>query len=99
MEKIEKMKNSYPTKDLNEASFLYASGRKLIRLEEDSNGRYWFIFENGLICKKLIDSYWRREATVNAKEFADAFRSLKDRIFKNKEVKYGYGNRKNNYKY
>lgn len=75
------METPYRTKDLNEASFLYASGQKLIKLEEDDNRRCWFIFDNELTCQKLIDSYWRKEATVNAKEFADAFRSLKDRIF------------------
>ena len=84
------MENTYRTKDLNEASFLYASHKKLIGLEEH-NGRYWFVFEDRPACQKLIDAYWQREATVNAKEFADAFRSLKDRIFKNKEVKYEYG--------
>ena len=75
------MESIYRTKDLNEASYLYAAGQKLIRLEEDTNKRCWFIFDNEIVCQGLIDSYWRKEATVNAKEFADAIRSLKDRIF------------------
>lgn len=93
------MEKFYRTRDLNEASFLFASRQKLIRLEEDS-GRFWFVFEDRPACQKLIDAYWRREATVNAKEFADSFRSLKDRIFKNKEVKYGneYGKANTAYK-
>lgn len=75
------METFYRTKDLNEASFLYASCQKLVKLEKDDDRRYWFIFDNKLACQRLIDSYWRKEATVNAKEFADAMRSLKDRIF------------------
>jgi len=89
--RLKKMENAYRTKDLAEASFLYASHQKLIRLEEDNNGRYWFIFGDKGQCEELVNQYWRREATVNAKEFADAFRSLKDRIFKNKEGRYEYG--------
>jgi len=29
----------------------------------------------------MVNSYWRKEASVNAKEFADAIRTLKDLIF------------------
>ena len=85
------MENIYKTKDLSEAAYLYASHQKLIGLEEDACGRCWFIFENGVLCRPLVNSYWRKEAMVNAKDFADAFRSLKDRIFRNKEVLYGNG--------
>ena len=80
METREKMENKYRTKDLSEASFLYASGQKLITLESD-NERFWFVFEDKQACQHLIDAYWRKEAMVNAKEFADSLRSLKDRIF------------------
>ncbi len=74
------IENTYKTKDLSEASFLYASHQKLIRLEEDT-GRYYFVFEDRSTCQKLIDTYWRKEATVDAKELLDSLRSLKDRIF------------------
>ncbi len=74
------MNNSYRTKDLSEAAFLYASGAKLIKLDNE-NGRVWFIYADKAQCEKLADSFWSKEATVNAKEFADAFRTLKDMIF------------------
>lgn len=77
------MENYYRTKDLAEASFLYASGVKLIRSETD-NGRVWFLFSDKNTCNKLTGSFWGREAMVNAKAYADANRSLKDVIF-NKE--------------
>jgi hypothetical protein len=79
------MKNPYRTKDLSETAFLYASGKRLITTENDS-GRVWFAFEDRLSCNDLVDSFWRKEATVNAKEFSDAIRTLKDLIF-NKERK------------
>lgn len=75
------MKNCYRTKDLSEASFLYAYGKKLIRTEND-NGKLWFIFDDKVSCEELANSFWRREATVNAKEFSDATRTLKDLIFR-----------------
>jgi len=68
------------TQDLYESALLYASGQKLIQLKNNS-GRFSFIFEDGQACQGLIDAYWRKDAMVNAKEFADAVRSLKDRIF------------------
>lgn len=72
--------NLFLTKDLGEASFLYASGRKLIQLiKEDS--RFSFAFDDKTACQKLIDTLWKKEAVVNAKELLDAMRSLKDLIF------------------
>jgi len=70
----------YSTRDLSEASFLYASGIKLIRLNKD-NDRFWFVFEDKNLCGQLTDSFWRKEASVNAKEYADALRTMKDLIF------------------
>lgn len=71
---------NYRTKDLSESAFLYASRKRLINTEND-NGKVWFIFEDKLSCEELVNSFWRKEASVNAKEFADAIRTLKDLIF------------------
>ena len=75
-----KMKKPYRTKDLFESAFLYASGKRLASVENDGKKCY-FIFDNFISCKELADCFWRKEALVNAKEFADAFRTLKDIIF------------------
>ena len=75
-----KIKNSYRTKDLPEAALLYSSGKKLINSEKD-NGKVWFIFSDRASCEELTNSFWRKEAIVNAKEFSDALRTLKDLIF------------------
>lgn len=73
------MKN-YRTKDLAEASFLYASGKRLIE-SEHKDGRVWFAFQDKPSCEELVCSYWRKEASVDAKTYADALRTLKDLIF------------------
>ncbi len=77
-------KNEYRVKDLHESAYLYVSGKKLLRLDKENNF-YWFIFEDQAGCRALIDSYWRRESSVCAKDFADAIRSLRDRILSLKE--------------
>lgn len=74
------IENSYRIKDLSLASFLYASGAKLIKLD-NQNHRVWFLFDDKPSCERSADSFWRKDAIVNAKEFADAFRTLKDLIF------------------
>jgi hypothetical protein len=75
------MDNVYRTRDLSLASYLYASKKKLIGLEEDSGRKFLFVFEDTASCQKLVDSFWRREAVVNVKDFSDAMRSLKDLIY------------------
>jgi hypothetical protein len=78
-EKI-RSKEFFRTKDISEASFLYASDKKLIELEK-SGYFFYFVFEDVSGCMALIQSFWRKEAMIDAKTYADAFRSLKDRLF------------------
>lgn len=79
------MNSIYRTRDLAEAAFLYTCHKKLIGHNED-NGKVWFVFENKADCEKLAQSFWGKEATVNAKELCDSLRTLKDIIF-NRERK------------
>jgi len=71
--------NIFRTKDLNEATYLYVSNKKLLDIEKD-NGFCWFIFEDNEGCRALLDTYWRNEALVSAKTFAEALKSLKYRV-------------------
>lgn len=45
------MKDTYQTKDLPEASFLYASGKKLTSID-NRHGKVWFIFISRSSCEK-----------------------------------------------
>ena len=75
-----KMDKTYRTKDLALAAFLYVSNKKLSGLEED-NGKFLFVFNGKADCEKLTDAFWRKEAMVNAREFCDSLRTMKDLIF------------------
>ena len=72
----------YHTKDLYEAAALYAIGKKLLELEQEDRF-YWFVFE-GEECQELSDKYWSGEIKIDAKAYANAIRSLKDRVFAHK---------------
>ncbi len=71
--------NSYKTKDLYEAAFLYASGVKLTGLENDGK-QMLFVFLGGEV-NQLSDTYWSKSGQIVAKDYADGIRSLKDRLF------------------
>lgn len=68
------------TKDLYEASAIYSIHGKFIGLEKDGK-QFWFVFENKNICEEIRNNYWQKQLSVDAKTYADAIRSLKDRIF------------------
>lgn len=69
------------TKDLYEAAFLFAQGQKLIRLEKDGS-IYWFVFGNdNFTAEQLRNLYWSGEGLVSGRSYAEAIRSLKDRLF------------------
>jgi len=73
-------KNWFKTKDLYEASALYAVKTPILAIERDGK-QCWFVFDKPEDCRKNANSYWQGELVVNAKDFADAIRTLKDRIF------------------
>jgi len=73
----------YKTKDIYEASALVAANLTIAGLEADS-GFYWFVFQSGDLSRKTSELFWRNELSVLAKDYADALRTLKDRIFANK---------------
>lgn len=73
-------KNVYLTKDLYEASFLYAKRLRLLGLQKEGS-YFWFIFEGKEKAEILSTQYWQRKGQVSPKEYADAIRSLKDMIF------------------
>ena len=78
-------KNEFSTKDLHEAAYLYATGYKLLRLDKEKT-YYWLVFEDTEACNRAIEKFWRKEGLIDAKTYADAIRSLKDRLFSLKRV-------------
>lgn len=74
---------TFKTRDLYEAAFLYASEVKLLTLKAEGR-EFWFIFESKE-SGELSGEYWRGEGNIAPKKYSDAIRSLKDLIFSRKE--------------
>lgn len=72
--------NYYSTKDLSEASLLMAKGQKLTGMRREGS-TYWFEFTDKKVCEELSNRFWFGECLVNAKTYADALATLKNRIF------------------
>lgn len=71
---------TYSTKDLYEASFLYAVGKKLVDLTREGP-QAWFNFEDEDGCHRLSRVFWAKEGSVVPKIYAESIRSLKDMLF------------------
>ena len=72
--------STYTTKDLYEASFLYAAGKKLVDLTRDGP-QAWFNFEDEDGFHRLSRVFWSKEGSVVPKIYAEYIRSLKDMLF------------------
>lgn len=76
------MNNQFITKDLSLAGLLYAKGVSFVGVNR--NGKLcWFVFGNHELCVKFQQEFFSKSVEVNAKEYADALRTLKDLVFAN----------------
>ena len=74
------MFDEFLTKDLSVAGLCYAKGVKLLEVRRE--GRLcWFVFQNKNRCQDLQQDYFAKAVEVNAKDYADALRTLKDLVF------------------
>ena len=76
------MIKEFKTKDLYLASFLFAKEKVLARVDREKN-ICWFVFKD--INEEMINKFWSGQAECEAKTFSDAIRTLKDRIFSEKQ--------------
>jgi hypothetical protein len=74
--------NSYfPSRDLYFSSYLFAKGHKLISIEPDDTGSfYWFLFENKEACEREEQAFLKNTVSVKAKDFAEAIKFLKRKV-------------------
>lgn len=75
--------DEYATKDLGEAAALLCSSAKLLKLQKE-NKFFWFIFANKSLTEQLANEYWSGGLKLPAKQYSEALRSLKDRLFAQK---------------
>jgi len=74
----------YITKDLPLASALLSLRQRLLHLKNEGS-HFIFIFQNNRTCEKLANAFLNRELTVDAKTYAESLRTLKDKIFQQKQ--------------
>lgn len=74
----------YMTKDLPLAAALLSLHQRLLHLKSERD-YFIFIFQNKETCEKLANAFLNRELKVDAKTYAESLRSLKDKIFQQKE--------------
>lgn len=70
----------YKTKDLGLASMLTVKKQKMISLEKDGH-IFWFVFSNKNKCEQLSNEYYYGKVLVDALEFHEVMKRLKNRIF------------------
>jgi len=79
---------SYETKDWIEAALLLTHNLSLIRVKRDR--ACYFEFQEKEKAAIVVEAYWQGNLNVNARDFVDAQRRVKDLI--HKEPKNGHGN-------
>lgn len=70
----------FKSKDLYLAAYLYAEKQELVRVDRAS-GICWFVFTDRDQCERIANTFWSGKGICYGKAYADAIRSLKDRIF------------------
>jgi len=72
----------YLARDLGLCSALSITpGIKLLRLDKDPSGFYWFVFSNISLCESVAQRYWFDSLVIdNAKAYNDARKSLMDKL-------------------
>ena len=74
------MSDHFLTKDLQLAGLLYAKGVTFVGVNR--NGKLcWFVFENHQLCERLQQQFFSKSVVINAKDYSDALRTLKDLVF------------------
>lgn len=68
------------TKDLAVAALWYAKGIVLKRVDR-LGSVCWFVFGNPSVCLQLQSMFFSKQVEVNAKEYSDALRTLKNLVF------------------
>jgi hypothetical protein len=74
------MSNEYLTKNIGEAASLISKNIKLIRIDRQ-NDVCFFVFDQKQNCEKLSKEFFFGELLVNAREFFEAEKRLKQLIF------------------
>ena len=71
----------FSSRDLYFSSYLFAKGYKLISIDFDSAGNfYWFVFNQKEKCEQEEQAFSKNEVSVKAKDFSEAIKFLKRKV-------------------
>lgn len=76
------MKDIAESKDLFLSALWLATGHKLLGIRRDGS-QCWFRFADKKSCEEMQFRLYSREEMVNAKDYMEAIRTLKDLIYSN----------------
>jgi len=78
---IKDYSKEFSTKHLGLASAILASGYKLIDLDRSIKKDTVFIFKRTKGIESMIDKYFNGELKIDALEYSNSIKTLKDRIY------------------
>ncbi len=78
--KLETSDTEHFVKDFGLATALVTKDIKLLRLEKDPTGFFWFVFPTGK-SNELADAYWSDDLLVPARKYSITSKSLKNQLF------------------
>lgn len=81
--KLKSSSDEYFVKDFGLATAIVTYEIKLLRLEKDPNGFFWFVFPAGK-SNELANAYWADELMVSARKYSISSKSLKNQLFSQK---------------
>lgn len=74
------MTEIFSTRDLYLAGLIYSKGVGFQGVRREGKV-CWFLFENKNLCEELQQQFFARTVETNAKNYAEALRTLKDLVF------------------
>lgn len=74
----------YKVRDLNEAAAILCVGYDLLSTEQDAGGRVSFVYLDTPELQATVKAYWNCTLQVTARYFADAIKTLKNVIYKDR---------------
>lgn len=71
----------WATFDLGVSSALVCKNFELVHLKKDNPKKVQFVFQRKNDIEKVVADYWANKLAVNAREFFDNIKMLKNRIY------------------
>ncbi len=71
----------FETQDIQLAASIFALGANLLSIDRQDQSRCSFVFEESPGLQRCIDSYWRRELSIEPQALLGALKGIKARLY------------------